>query len=238
MLLTLLLALALAFVHLAAAGLPSLGRVPRSRSLSLAGGAAVAYVFLHVLPELSAGQQTLQDLQLGLVFLEHHAYLLALAGLVVFYGLERVVVKARKQEPDRAAPPAVFWLHVGSFGLYNVLVGYLLVHRIESDVRGLLLFTLAMGAHFLVNDFGLRAHHAQRYDRQGRYVLGAAVLIGWGLAQLRAFSEPVLALLFAVLAGSVVLNVLKEELPEERESRFGAFLTGCVGYALLLLLSA
>lgn len=47
--------------------------------------------------------------------------------------------------------------------------------------------------------------------------------------------EAALALLFAFLAGGVVLNVLKEELPEERESRFGAFALGLAAYAALLL---
>jgi len=33
----------------------------------------------------------------------------------------------------------------------------------------------------------------------------------------------------------VILNVMKEELPEERERRFSAFLLGAAGYSLLLL---
>ncbi len=41
--------------------------------------------------------------------------------------------------------------------------------------------------------------------------------------------------ILAVLAGSVILNVLKEELPEERESRFCAFAVGAGTYAALLL---
>jgi hypothetical protein len=45
----------------------------------------------------------------------------------------------------------------------------------------------------------------------------------------------VLGLLFSFLAGGVVLNVLKEELPEERKSNFWAFLFGVVFYAGLLL---
>lgn len=44
-----------------------------------------------------------------------------------------------------------------------------------------------------------------------------------------------LAALFAFLAGGVILNVLKEELPEERESRFSAFAGGALLYAALLL---
>ena len=43
------------------------------------------------------------------------------------------------------------------------------------------------------------------------------------------------AALFAFLAGGIVLNVLKEELPEERESHFSAFALGTGLYAALLL---
>jgi hypothetical protein len=43
------------------------------------------------------------------------------------------------------------------------------------------------------------------------------------------------ATMFAFLAGGIILNVLKEELPEERESRFSAFTAGTAAYAALLL---
>jgi hypothetical protein len=46
-----------------------------------------------------------------------------------------------------------------------------------------------------------------------------------------------LAMLFAFVAGALVLNVIKEELPEVDESRFAAFLVGAVVYAVLLLLT-
>ncbi|WP_348249527.1 hypothetical protein [Leptolyngbya sp. GB1-A1] len=42
--------------------------------------------------------------------------------------------------------------------------------------------------------------------------------------------------MFAFLAGGVVLNGLKEELPEERESRFWAFAMNAIGYAAPLLM--
>lgn len=38
------------------------------------------------------------------------------------------------------------------------------------------------------------------------------------------------------MAGGIVLNVLKEELPAERESRFSAFVLSAGGYAAILLL--
>ena len=44
-----------------------------------------------------------------------------------------------------------------------------------------------------------------------------------------------LAALIAFLAGGVVLNVLKEEIPEERESCFWAFALAAALYTTLLL---
>ena len=86
-----------------------------------------------------------------------------------------------------------------------------------------------------VNDYGLRADFAERYERHGRWVFVAALFGGFALGATTDVSERTLALLLAFLAGGVVLNVLKEELPEERESRFSAFVLGAAGYAALLL---
>ena len=47
------------------------------------------------------------------------------------------------------------------------------------------------------------------------------------------FHEPLT--LFAFLAGGVILNVIKEELPEEQESLFWAFALGAALYTVLLL---
>ena len=54
-------------------------------------------------------------------------------------------------------------------------------------------------------------------------MLAGAVLLGWVIDLLTEIPEVAIAVLVAFLAGGVVLNVLKEELPEERESRFWAF---------------
>ncbi len=63
LLVTLLAATTLVLVHLLAGGVKALHLVPQSRWLSLAGGVLVAYVFIHILPELSAGQEQIQSAQ-------------------------------------------------------------------------------------------------------------------------------------------------------------------------------
>ena len=233
-----LLALGLAVVHLFAGRLWFLDGVPRSRGLSFAGGVSVAYVFVHLFPEIQEAGAAIHESELGplALFTEHHVYLVALTGFVVFYGLERLAQGAGGRREDSDPNPDVFWLHIGSFGAYNALVGYLLLHREEAGLTSLLLFFVAMALHFVVNDHGLREHHGVLYRRRGRWVLAAAVLLGTVVGLAVAVPEGILAVLFAFLAGGVVLNVIKEELPEERESRFPAFAVGTAGYAALLLI--
>ncbi len=240
--LSVLLVAALVAVHLFAGRLRFLNVIPRSRWLSAASGISVAYVFVHLLPDLAEEQETIREaVGENFAFLEQHIYLVALVGLGVFYGLERAAKTSRRRRRHRGARDAagagVFWLHTASFALYNALIGYLLLHREEPGVVSLVLYAFAMAVHFVVNDHGLREDHKVTYDRFGRWVLAAAVIVGWVVGLFGDISEAALAVLFAFLAGGVVLNVLKEELPAERESRFWAFALGAGAYTVILLLA-
>jgi hypothetical protein len=230
-------AVGLAAVHLFAGHVGDFEMIPRSEWLSLAGGVSVSYVFVHVLPEIQVASRTVRDAAL-LPWLEHHVYLLALVGFGSFYGLEQFVRATGESDRERDTPdwgPGVFWLHVGSFAAYNALIGYLLVHHETSGVLSLLLYVVAMALHFVVNDYGLREHHGRAYHDRGRWLLAAAVLCGVGIGLLTEVSELLTAALFALLGGGVILNVIKEELPNERRSRFRAFAVGAGGYAAVLL---
>ena len=92
-----------------------------------------------------------------------------------------------------------------------------------------------MGRHFVVNDHGLREHHKQDDARIGRWVLVGALLLGRAVRFAGEISEAALAALLAFLAGGVIPNVLKEELPEERENLHWAVALGAAAYAALLL---
>lgn len=229
-------ALLLAALHFVSPRLTFLTRVPRSVWLSAAGGVSVAYVFVHLLPELAEHEEVF-----GREGVAYGSYLVALAGLGVYYGVERLAQQKPSGRSREAAEveegDAVFWIHLGAFFLYNLLVGYLLVDRDEPGLGDLALFTFALGVHFIVNDQGLREHHGTVYDRSGRWLLASAPLAGWAVGVATELPDVALSAFFAFLAGGIVLNVLKEELPEERESRFSAFAAGAAVYAAVLLLS-
>jgi hypothetical protein len=236
---SLLAAMILVIAHLFAGRLRFPGAFQRSSWLSLAGGVSVAYVFLRLLPELGAGQEIVGNSLASSEFLyESHIYLVSLLGLVTFYGLERMAITARKRQSgeEGGASDLHFWVHIISFGFYNILIGYLVIHQEDPGPFSLLLFTFAMGLHFFVTDSSLREHHQDDYDNAARYYLSGSVLIGWLVGYLIQVSDLVIAVLTAFLAGAIILNVLKEELPEERKSRFLPFLLGVSMYSAVLLI--
>ena len=238
--LTAIMALAFCAVHLFVGRLRFLAVEPRSAWLSFAGGVAVGYVFLHILPELAAhGEVFTEATGLEMSFAESWVYALALAGLVLFYGLERALVlsrDARMDEEGRDRPEhGVFWLHIAASCLLIFIVSYLLNHREDPTLIGLVLFFGALLLHFVTADFGARADHPELYDARGRWALVAATLGGWVTGLLVELPDIAIGCLFAFVGGAIVLVVLKEELPEERASRFVPFLAGATLYAALVL---
>lgn len=235
-------ALLFAAIHLGGRAMAFLRTSPRSIWLSAAGGISVAYVFVHILPELEHHQHEF-DVRGGPFGLldasERHVYFVALVGLAIFYGLESLARRYGSQagparsRRDRAE--RVFWLHLAAYAAFNVLIGYLLLDRDEPGLFALLTYAVAMAMHFVVADQGLREQFHPAYDRQGRWVLAAAPLMGWLLGVWVDVAPLAISALFAFLAGGIVLNVLKEELPERRHAHFSAFALGAGLYAALLL---
>ena len=66
-------------------------------------------------------------------------------------------------------------------------------------------------------------------------MLVLALVAGWATGFIVDLPKTVIVLVMAFVGGGIILNVLKEELPEERESRYWAFALGAFLYAILLL---
>jgi hypothetical protein len=165
---------------------------------------------------------------------------LSLLGLVIFYGLDQMVLRSRRHRQRMGHPDStsasIFWIHISAFAVYNMILGYLLRESENHGLVACLLLFVVLGLHFLVNDLGFREHHKKIYDRWGRWLLAAAILVGWIVGQVQTLNEAALSIIWAIVAGGVILNVLKEELPEHQDSEFPSFVAGAAGYSLLLLM--
>ena len=240
--------IALAVLHIVVGKLTFLERViPKFRWISLGAGVSIAYVFLMILPELNHAQVEINHISI-LAYLENHVYILALVGLLVFYGLEILVLRTcsnsastklreNQLEINRTTQKisGFFWLHISFFVVYNALIGDLLSKTEQSGLISAILFGVALALHFLVNDNSLREHHQGAYDQIGRWILAGALVCGWVIGQTVAINSAAIAVIQAFIAGAIIMNVLKEEVPGEKDSCFWAFSVGAGFYALLLL---
>lgn len=237
--------LLLAAVHLFSKYLRVLDGPPRSKFLSVAAGISVSFIILRLLPGVGEGQSAiLEKLEEGsfLATLEQHIYILVLLSFIFFYGAEKFALRSKasreKQEDDDKPAPKVYTVHIITFGLLNVLIGFLLLSFLRNNFLSLLFFFIAMLLKFIVNDHGLHKLHKTYYDNNGKWILAAAVAVGWILSLVMEYSTIAVAFTKAVIAGGALLNVLKEELPEAKESNFPAFALSGTGYACILIFFA
>lgn len=243
MILTSLLAiLMLSLTHIFVSKLKFSG-LPRSKWLSIAGGISVTYIFLNAFPELQEYQLRMdQENLINLPgFEEIEIYFIGLLGLTFFYGLESKTSESRQsdREPDSDKEKknlGIFWTHLSSFAVYNFIIGYLLLNREETSTLSMLKYATAMSFHLIVTDHSLESHFGRSYKRKGRWILVLALVTGWVISMFLPIPELYVGLIFSFIAGGVIMNVLKEELPKERESNLMAFCAGVLFYSVILIL--
>ncbi len=218
------------FAHL----LPGNGRA----FVSFAGGVAVAYVFLEMLPNLVEYNKPIGDFlitnQWLTPFTELLIYIFALCGFLIYYGFDLLAERYRDKGHDDGL---VYGLHLTMFCVYNFLITYTMSLRAISSLTATILFTLAMALHFVLTDRKLCRFYPVRFNHTGRFLLISALLTGWLCS---VIFDPVnvliAALMVAFLAGSVLLNVFREELPAARLTSYCWFAFGVALIALILLL--
>jgi len=230
----------MALVHLFVKKLGRIEAATRNALVSAGSGASFAYVLMRILPKLAEKQESLlASADTGMRgFLEHHAYLVAMVGLMVYYGVSRIA--AYGAEGANSISPlryrvALISTTVG-YGAYSLLIAYLITKRLHLGLFSLTLITFGMGTLFLVSDHGLRKTWRGAYDSWIRWILTVALLAGWALGVWVEVSSNVVALWYAFLAGLMLITTIGEKLSVEGRGSFWPFLAGVVAFTALLLI--
>ncbi len=154
-----------------------------------------------------------------LSYSDRHAFVLTLAGLVLLYGVRRMTegVDAPHASAIRSsvALAALSWL--------SFLTGFLLVELEKPGLLPLVFFTLAIGVYFAVRDPSLAVTFGGQSDRVWRPALVAALVAGWLVGTWDAVGPMPFTLLSAILAGGVILSVVREQLPDAGGVSFPVF---------------
>jgi zinc transporter ZupT len=204
--------------------------------VSFAGGMAAAYMFVHVMPELhSARGAYATSMARELPFEGMIVYFVSLLGFLVFYAIDHLRRVSRRKAAEEPGEERSFRFHVSGFAVYAFMVSYLLLHNLDQEKVSLVLYALAMAAHFLALSHTLRLEYGAAYDTKGRYILAAASVAGWACAL--PFSPPLEAIAFmtAFVSGAIIVNSVLMELPAESDGKFLPFLLGGLIYGAILV---
>jgi len=224
--------------------IPDSIRRHKRKVLSFGAGVTIAYVFVHLLPELEAAREALarSEARMALPVPALRVYLGALIGFMFFYALGQMVARTGKPAESEAADHEENRLrrstHVGAFLPYVWLAAYLAVRSLEEETTPITLYAVALGLHFLSLDYTLFREYGSWYKRWARYAFAVAPLAGWTMGIFVEFSPFFTAALLGFMSGGIILNAIASELPKEKEGRILYFLTGGAVYtALLIILS-
>ena len=232
--------LILAPVHLFAKELHRVPAVPRNALLAAGAGASLSYVLMRILPKLAEKQDDLiSSVDTGVRgFLEHHAYMVAMVGVVAYYGISRLAAYG-PERPTSVSPHryrvALISTTVG-YGAYSLLIGYLIAKRLHLGLFSVVLITVGMGTLFLVSDHSLAKRWGDAYDGLIRWALTVALLAGWAIGVWFEVSSNIVALWYAFLAGMMLITTIGEKLSFKESGSFWSFLAGVVTFTALLLI--
>jgi hypothetical protein len=155
-------------------------------------------------------------------------------GFLIFYGLDEMVSGKEDIDPESSTGFS-FWAHMVGFGSYSWITSYLLVRSLDKGDSSLLIYSIAMGLHFLLCAHSLREDHGVSYDRIGNKLLAACSLGGWLCGLLLPLPKHVAVILFGIVAGGVLVNTMLMELPRHQKGKFVPFLIGAAAYAALII---
>lgn len=227
----------LALVLVLATKIEALRGTPRSRVLSFAGGVAVTYIFLTLLPELTKAQQSMTEHGAADGWLRTHLlFLVGLAGVTAAYGIERAAKSSKRQRAERdeekRADAWVFCLHLAMMVVYVAFIAYLLFHR--ESIRDVAALGAVMTLHFTGIAVALADDYRSLYTSAGRWVLAVATIVGGAVGYVWSLPQTVHDLVLSALAGIAIFSAIKEEIPPEQQSRFWALAAGVIAGTAML----
>lgn len=209
--------------------------------LSFFSGISVAYVFVHIFPEIGKAQEYFYTSDFTFLhLLDYHAYLISLAGFLLFYGMEYFARKSYTENLHerniRKVGDHIFWVHSTINISFNFMISYLIFDDEFPSSFGLILFFIAMLTHLMIMDYDSFEYNKELYQRYGKWVYICANLLGFLTAVIFDVRESVFLIIFAFLGGGMILNVIKEELPEDKKSNYAGFLIGALVYSAVLII--
>jgi len=208
--------------------------------VSFSAGASVAYVFIHVFPDISILQQQISGIpshHYNGRFFNQPLYLTALAGICLPYLLDTLELTYTEQ--DKKCHDQV---HQGIFGirkllymLYNMMLAYMIVNRHIEGIISVKIIVLVLSMHFIVLNAYFIEVYNDLFKTHVRWFAILGLVLGGVLAKTVIVPDYILAYVFSLVGGIITYAALKQELPKTNHRAPFHFLAGVLCFSLLIL---
>lgn len=194
----------------------------RRESESFAGGMAASAVFLHMFAELDQTWELLGD----------RVHFLVLAGFMMFYGAEGYALRFARQRHHS------FTLRFSMCMACAGLLGFTLLEQLPGTVGTVIVATISLGLHTISGSNNLQEMFGDHYKQyRVPWLLAGATLLGAAISIAFECNPRAVDLLTALLAGFLLFNIFREEIPDPSRARFRWFFTGALLVALVTLIT-
>lgn len=189
--------------------------------MGFVGGVALGYVMLYMLPKLSAMTMLSRDLYPDShLFVHLRAYLVQLAGIILYIIIERLDRSPRYRNNKTAR-----LMDYGIHGIYHLMAGYVAIELPAPGFTTHILISVILVLHVTGMSNMLRHKRPEGYPI-ARWFLFVLVLLGGAIGLLTELPKPLINATTAFLCGIIILNVVSEELPTGNSGKLVWFLLG------------
>lgn len=191
--------------------------------LSFAAGVSVAYLFLYLLPELTAGVQYLDNL----------LFFFLLAGFTLFHLIEKYIYQ---HEIGRKRSNELNWAHTIAFFVYYFIVGIVLAGLSVVGIRDALLLFIPIALHSSISSLSLKEVHSAVHETNlMRILLSLSPLLGVLLAFFVVLSAVFFYSLLGFFGGILLYIVIRDSIPYGKQGNPLYFFIGAFFYAVVIL---
>jgi multisubunit Na+/H+ antiporter MnhB subunit len=210
--------------------------------ISFSAGASVAYVFVHVFPEIGIYQQHIAG-NTGhhqpVSFINQPLYLAALGGLCFLYLLDTIEEQSYDENSSslqaRKYNMTLFSVRSVLYVLYNIMIAYIITQRPGEGLMNIFLIAIALILHFIVANIRAHERYGELYEKYMRWPAAGGLISGWFLGVIIDLPDVITVTIFSLIGGMITYIALKSELPQTGHKAPYHFFAGAFIYALIVL---
>lgn len=208
--------------------------------VSFSTGASVAYVFIHVFPEISLLQQQLSGVpshHYSGQFFNQPLYQTALAGICLPYLLDTLELNYIESDKKyhRHVHQGIFGIRKLLYLLYNLMLAYMIMHRHTESALSMKIIVIILSMHFIVINANFKEIYPELFKTTIRWFAVLGLIFGGIIGKVMVMPDSIVAYLFALIGGIITYAALKQELPKTHHRAPLHFLAGVVSVTLMIL---